>query len=100
MRLSNLTKVAEALSWSPAKLLNGELEPRMPRPEGPALVYVTQGSAPMVCQVDADEFDPGGLPHWDRAVCRALLDLALTKIERHEQQAAAGVTQAPEAFHG
>lgn len=84
----------------PRGLLDALKDRMMPRPDGPTLVYVTRGPAPMVCQIDVDNFDPGVLPYWDLAVCKALLDLALTKIEQHERDAAAGVSRMPEADRG
>ena len=90
-------RVGQALDTeqTPRGLL-GALEDRMmPRPDGPTLVYVTQGPAPMVCQIDEDNFDPGVLSRWDLAVCKALLDLALTKIEQHEREASTGVSRIP-----
>ncbi|WP_163053211.1 hypothetical protein [Actinomadura bangladeshensis] len=69
----------------------GTLIERMtPRPDGPALLYVGAGSQPTVWQIDADGLDLSHVPHWDLAVCRALLDLALTKIERHEHEVSTG----------
>lgn len=75
----------------PRGLLGALKDRMMPRPDGPALLYVGAGSQPTVWPIDADGLDLSRVPHWDLAVCRALLDLALTKIERHEHEVSTGV---------
>ncbi|MFE3449637.1 hypothetical protein ACFXJ8_11945 [Nonomuraea sp. NPDC059194] len=49
-------------------------------PEGPALLFVTEGAAPTICIID--RANPSGLQPRDRAICRALLVYALEQIDK------------------
>ncbi|MEU4332343.1 hypothetical protein [Nonomuraea dietziae] len=49
-------------------------------PQGPALLYVTEGDAPRLTILD--RANPSGLQPRDRAICRALLVYAIEQIDK------------------
>lgn len=65
----------------------------MPYPHGPALIYVSAGSKPTIYRIDDGGFYPGVMPRWDRAVCKALLDLAATTLAQAEHEKSIGITR-------
>jgi hypothetical protein len=50
-------------------------------PAGPALVYVAARDLPEIHIVDGEVWDPALLSARDRAICRALLQHALAKLD-------------------
>ncbi|MFV2172297.1 hypothetical protein ACFHW2_12065 [Actinomadura sp. LOL_016] len=55
--------------------------------DGPRLLFTTGGTNPEIHLVDGDMWDPHGMAPRNRAICRALLQHALAKVDAADAQA-------------